>query len=51
MNDQFHGVGRRIFEDGAYYLGDWLNGIRQGQGTFESADGMSYTGEWFNGVI
>jgi len=35
-----------VYESGATYAGEWLNGARHGVGEQEWPDGTSYTGEW-----
>ena len=36
-------------ESGAVYEGEWLNGVRDGQGKQEWLDGSRYEGQWRNG--
>ena len=35
--------------DGRQYEGEFVNDVKQGQGTFQWADGRIYTGQWLNG--
>ena len=35
-----------IFEDGAYYEGDWLNDMAHGRGRHHHPSGIRYEGEW-----
>ena len=35
--------------DDGKYVGEFRNGIRNGQGTYTFADGSKYVGEWRNG--
>lgn len=37
---------RHVFESGAAYSGEWLNGLRHGIGEQEWSDGTCYTGQW-----
>jgi hypothetical protein len=32
--------------DGAKYVGDWVNGLREGNRVLKVEDGMVYEGEW-----
>ena len=38
----------KYYDDGSYYLGEFKNGMRNGQGTFIYQDGSRYEGEWKN---
>ena len=39
--------GKKIFENGNIYEGEWLNGLREGLGTlFGSNSLIIYQGEW-----
>jgi hypothetical protein len=45
-----HGLGIMIYEkEGLYYVGNWVNGNRQGLGYMLYKDGSYYKGEWFLG--
>lgn len=37
--DKQSGYGKMVYADGTVYEGHWLNGRRQGLGTFETLDG------------
>ncbi|KAL4428911.1 hypothetical protein ABPG74_017501 [Tetrahymena malaccensis] len=37
------------YEDGSYYEGEKMNGVRHGRGKFFYGDGGSFQGEWQNG--
>jgi hypothetical protein len=39
------------FPDGAKYIGEWRDGIMNGQGSLTSADGKVKKGIWKNGQI
>ena len=41
------GKGTMKYSDGSEYTGDWVNGVRQGQGTMTYNNGI-YDGEWQN---
>mmetsp|Transcript_71714 Transcript_71714/g.226586 ORF Transcript_71714/g.226586 Transcript_71714/m.226586 type:complete len:678 (-) Transcript_71714:106-2139(-) len=42
-----HGHGKLSFADsGAFYEGEWVNGVRQGKGILEYSPGVFYDGEW-----
>ena len=41
------GKGTMKYSDGSEYTGDWVNGVRQGQGTMTYDNGI-YDGEWQN---
>jgi hypothetical protein len=47
-NDQWHGKGvyRYRKNEGTVYEGDWVYGIREGQGKLSFADGSFYRGEF-----
>jgi antitoxin component YwqK of YwqJK toxin-antitoxin module len=36
------------YSDGSKYIGGWLNGKRNGQGTYTWSDGSRYVGGWLN---
>lgn len=42
-NDRPHGQGSAIFVDGSKYEGQWVNGIKQGEGTLFYANGRRVT--------
>lgn len=44
---QPNGKGTMKYSDGSEYTGDWVNGVRQGQGTMTYNNGI-YDGEWQN---
>lgn len=43
-------IATSTFSSGAYYEGEWENGVFDGKGTHLSADGDKYTGEWVKGL-
>ena len=47
-----HGVGTVVYPDGNKYVGEWMNGLFQGQGIYTIAsDGYSYVGEYRIGYL
>ena len=49
INDKYEGNGKYIFEDGEYYIGEFLNGIGKGKGTHYYKDNyVQYDGEFDN---
>lgn len=49
--DLKHGMGYRVYENGARYIGQWEDGQRQGVGTMVWPNGDVYRGEWENGTM
>lgn len=47
--DTLTGYGTKYYDDGDYYTGYMVNGVRHGQGTYYFVDGSYYTGNWANG--
>lgn len=43
--NRFHGQGTYVNSRGKY-TGDWVDGVKSGQGTFVAANGDVYTGQW-----
>ena len=44
-----HGVGTCTWElPDAIYKGDWVQGVRHGNGLYETEDGQEYEGQWVN---
>lgn len=43
---QPHGYGRRVFEDGGIYDGEWVHGKEEGLGRYTWTWGDEYTGGW-----
>mmetsp|Transcript_874 Transcript_874/g.1543 ORF Transcript_874/g.1543 Transcript_874/m.1543 type:complete len:426 (+) Transcript_874:467-1744(+) len=43
---EYHGFDQHEYEDGSMYLGQWLGGIRVGQGVMQFPDGSKYEGEF-----
>ena len=43
-----HGKGKMVWDDGAKYEGDFVNGARHGNGELYLANGASYMGEFAN---
>ena len=35
-----------VWSDGSYYHGNFLNGVKEGDGVYFWADGSKYTGQW-----
>ena len=47
-----HGVGTLVYPDGNMYVGEWMNGLFQGQGIYTIAsDGYIYVGEYRIGSL
>ena len=47
-----HGVGTLVYPDGNKYVGEFMNGLFHGQGTYSIAsDGYSYIGEYRIGSL
>ena len=47
-----HGVGTLVYPNGNKYVGEWMNGLFHGQGTYSIAsDGYSYIGEYRIGSL
>ena len=45
--DCLNGVGKRVYEDGSSYEGQWKDGKRSGNGIWKHKNGF-YEGEWKN---
>lgn len=45
-NDIYHGYGRYIYSNGNYYIGNWVDGKRQGRGKLVDKSGKVYEGMW-----
>ena len=45
---KFEGFGTLIADNGIYYQGEWLNGLRHGWGIYVKPDGYRYEGEFKN---
>lgn len=41
-----HGNGKQKYADDSEYVGEFINGLKEGSGTLTKADGTSYTGGW-----
>lgn len=41
---------REDYGDGSYYLGEMLDGYKDGRGDMNWSDGSYYTGEWKHGL-
>lgn len=39
MNDKPHGTGKEEYKDGSMYVGNFINGIKEGHGNFKWPDG------------
>ncbi|MFL2737940.1 MAG: cytoplasmic protein [bacterium] len=47
-----HGIGTLVYPDANKYVGDWMNGLFHGQGTYTNAShGYSYVGEYRIGSL
>ena len=46
VSSQYHGHGKLTYHDGSYYLGQWENGVRCGQGEEKLYDGSFYKGSF-----
>lgn len=49
--NQFHGMGRFFFKDGAYYGGNWSNGKYDGRGYYHDQDLNQQIGVWSKGSL
>ena len=47
---EFPWTGIYTYPDGEKYVGEFKNGIQDGQGTFSYPDGRKYVGEFKNGI-
>ena len=41
-----YGYGRKKYNNGSYYYGEWYNNKREGYGRFFDIDGSIYNGKW-----
>ena len=41
----------RYANDGSEYVGEWVDGKHEGQGTQNWGDGIVYCGQWKNGMM
>ena len=48
---QPHGYGTKVYDDGAYYEGEWSEGQRHGFGFYVSPTGYMMSGTWKNDVF
>ena len=39
---------RHVYEDKSVYVGEWVDGKRNGEGTWTAINGDTYTGSWIN---
>ena len=46
---RFHGNGTLKYKNGSLYRGSFLNGAKNGYGTFISISGFEYHGQWYKG--
>ena len=52
FEDQIHGKGHQIWlSDGSEYIGDYVQGLREGQGRFKYANGDTYEGGWMENFM
>ena len=48
-NNNFEGFGKYIWENGEYYIGQWLDGLRHGKGIiYYKNDSIKYEGDFVN---
>ena len=50
-NDVYHGYGRFIYEDASYYIGNWVDGKRDGKGQMVDTNNIVSKGKWRNDKI
>lgn len=51
-NDDFHGKGKLMFPDGSFYDGNWVNGMKHGEGgEIHLANGKIIKGNFVNDVL
>lgn len=50
MNKYWSENGKQVFKDGSTFEGNFLKGVREGQGKLTHADGTVQEGVWVNGV-
>lgn len=50
LNDQIQGFGKKHYFSGAYFIGNFFDGLEEGFGTLFYADGRIYEGEFKGGV-
>ena len=48
IKSEFLGKGKKTYADGESYDGDWIEGKKEGLGTYRWADGSIYVGELKN---
>ena len=46
-----NGIGEMIYKNGDQYIGEWLNGKKDGLGIFTWSDNVRYNGEFKNGKM
>ena len=56
LNGKLHGQGTQIFSPsgewkGGSYIGEFVNGIREGLGTYTWSNGTTYAGQWIAGKM
>jgi DNA polymerase III epsilon subunit family exonuclease len=56
LNGKLHGYGTQIFSPtgewkGDNYVGEFVNGIREGLGTYTWSNGTTYSGQWLAGKM
>ena len=50
INNKIEGIGKFIWEDGNYYIGEWKNNMKHGRGTIYYKNGtIKYEGDFING--
>ena len=49
VDEEEEGIQKKVYPDGSEYVGDLVDGIKHGQGTYTCADGKKYMGEWKDG--
>ena len=49
INGKYEGIGKYYYDDGNYYIGQWKNSLRNGEGVLYIQDGrVIYEGEFFD---
>jgi len=47
----YYQIGSETWKDGSSYKGNYVNGKKEGYGTYCWADGSKYEGEWFENKL
>ncbi|MDC1375989.1 hypothetical protein N8311_02695, partial [bacterium] len=49
LNATYHNcIAKKKYPDGSFYSGFWMNGKKEGKGTYDWGNGTNYNGEWKN---